>query len=174
MVCSSCSNRSGSMRCSRCKIMFYCNRECQAAHWSTHRNHCKKVQMSPQKLQLHFTAGPTVPPITFHEDIPAPFCQRDGPRDLTNQWLGQLVDSLEEKVLARYSGLPCVYCGKQAIRLHTTLTISLYENPPTVWCGGPPLCTKDRNDGCAIQARAEIEKVLQSPNFPPDAEIYQA
>ncbi|KAJ7713818.1 hypothetical protein B0H16DRAFT_1619956 [Mycena metata] len=154
MVCSSCSKRSGSMRCSRCKITFYCNRECQAAHWSTHKNHCKKVQMSPQKLQLHFTAGPTVPPITFHEDIPAAFCQ--------------------QKVLARYSGLPCFYCGKQAIRLHTTLTISLYENPPTVWCGGPPLCTKNRNDGCAIQARAEIEKVLQSPNFPPDAEIYQA
>ncbi|KAJ7736664.1 hypothetical protein B0H16DRAFT_1573456 [Mycena metata] len=142
MVCGSCSKASGSLRCSRCWPTTRQNRECQAAHWPTHKSHCKRVQMSPQKLQLHFTAGPTVPSITFHEVIPAAFSHHD--------------------------------CGKRAIRLHTTLTISLCENPPTVWIAGRSLCTKNRNDRCAVQARVEIEKVLRSPDFPSDAEIYKA
>ncbi|KAJ7021814.1 hypothetical protein C8F04DRAFT_259002 [Mycena alexandri] len=175
MVCGSCSKASGSLKCSRCRMMTYCNRECQAAHWHTHKIHCKRVEMSPQKLQLHFTVGRSGPPITFHENIPAAFCQRDAPRDLTSRWVSQLVDTHEEEVLVRHPGRPCLYCGKPAIKLHTTLAITLHGNPPTVFAMGQPLCTKNRNDGCAVQAQATIDQGLQSPDFPGrGTEIYKA
>ena len=31
------------MRCSRCKLVFYCGRDCQAAHWKSHKTVCKDV-----------------------------------------------------------------------------------------------------------------------------------
>ncbi|KAJ7349067.1 hypothetical protein DFH08DRAFT_134740 [Mycena albidolilacea] len=65
MVCSQCSNRSGALKCSRCKMMTYCNRECQAAHWPVHKKHCKPIQLSPKKLELHFTVNKSTKSITF-------------------------------------------------------------------------------------------------------------
>ncbi|KAJ7796861.1 hypothetical protein B0H14DRAFT_2913238, partial [Mycena olivaceomarginata] len=85
MVCGQCSNRSGALKCSRCKMMTYCNRECQAAHWPVHKIHCKPIQLSPQKLELHFTVNKSTKSITFLEDIPVLFCQRDAPRELTSR-----------------------------------------------------------------------------------------
>lgn len=40
--CSYCSQRSlNLLRCSRCKEMYYCSRECQRGHWREgHRDHC--------------------------------------------------------------------------------------------------------------------------------------
>ena len=30
------------MQCSKCEKVVYCDRECQSAHWKTHRPDCKK------------------------------------------------------------------------------------------------------------------------------------
>lgn len=39
-VCASCRKTGASMRCSRCRKLFYCSRECQRAHWKTHKTTC--------------------------------------------------------------------------------------------------------------------------------------
>ncbi|KAJ7187249.1 hypothetical protein C8R46DRAFT_1059250 [Mycena filopes] len=175
MVCGNCSKRTGSRKCSRCKMMTYCDRDCQAAHWPTHKLHCKVIAFSPKQLQMHFTVGRSGKPHTFHEDMPAAFAQRDAPRELTSRWISQLVDSHEEEVLARHPESTCLYCGKDAIKLFTTLAVTLTADPPTVFVLCQPLCTKDRNDACALQAQDTIDSGLSAPDFPgrESAEVYR-
>ncbi|KAJ7160026.1 hypothetical protein C8R43DRAFT_1105369 [Mycena crocata] len=173
MVCGNCTSASGSQKCGRCKMMTYCNRKCQTAHWPTHKIYCKPVQMSPQKLQLKFTIGRSGAPITFEEDIPAAFCQRDAPRDLTSRWVGNLVKTREETVLARLPGSVCVYCYKPAIKLHTTLALTLHGDPPTVFAVSQLLCTKNRYDACAVQSQETIDRAMAEPDFPEGGEIYR-
>jgi hypothetical protein len=33
--------RDGAKQCSRCQAVYYCSKECQEAHWRTHKKHCK-------------------------------------------------------------------------------------------------------------------------------------
>ncbi|KAJ7077014.1 hypothetical protein B0H15DRAFT_934141 [Mycena belliarum] len=166
MVCGKCSKPSGAQKCSRCKMMTYCNRECQTADWPKHKIHCKKIELSPQKLQMIFTVGRGGPPITFQENIPAAFCQRDAPRELTSRWVGQLVDTHEEEVLARSPGSTCLYCGRPAIKLQTTLAVTLVDKPPTALIVCQPICTKNRNDPCAIEAQKTMDDGMANPSFP--------
>ncbi|KAJ7652471.1 hypothetical protein DFH06DRAFT_1206203, partial [Mycena polygramma] len=173
MVCGNCSKASASKKCGRCKMMTYCNRECQIAHWPKHKIHCKPVELSPQKLQLIFTVGRNGPPIPFEEDIPALF-RRHAPRDMTSRWIGQLVDTHEEEVLSRSPGSLCLYCGKPAIKLQTTLAVTLTDDPPTAHVTCQPLCTKNRYDACALQALALMDSALKDPSFPSrEEDIYQ-
>jgi hypothetical protein len=84
------------------------------------------------------------------------------------------VNTHEEEVLARHPGSVCVYCFKPAIKLQTTLAITLLGDPPTVLVMGQPLCTKNRNDTCAIQAQETISRGIADPSFPGrGAEVYQ-
>ena len=40
-ACSYCSQHSDSLKkCSRCRLVQYCGRECQKKHWNTHKSHC--------------------------------------------------------------------------------------------------------------------------------------
>ena len=34
------------LRCGRCQIAYYCNKECQTAHWTLHKRFCIKVKLS--------------------------------------------------------------------------------------------------------------------------------
>ena len=34
----------GGKKCARCKQVHYCNRECQRAHWKTHKPNCKELK----------------------------------------------------------------------------------------------------------------------------------
>jgi len=68
--CRQCSSASKSLqKCGRCKIVCYCSKECQAAHWPTHKTNCKR----PNYL-LHFHLCPDDiddPPVTRTLNCPA-------------------------------------------------------------------------------------------------------
>ena len=41
-TCSYCSQHSDILKkCSRCRLVQYCGRECQKKHWNTHKSHCQ-------------------------------------------------------------------------------------------------------------------------------------
>jgi len=41
--CNKIAHSSGALsKCSRCKVVAYCSRECQAADWNTHKQSCQK------------------------------------------------------------------------------------------------------------------------------------
>ena len=40
--CGSCNNPNSKLKCSKCKLIYYCNRECQVKHWKEHKLICKK------------------------------------------------------------------------------------------------------------------------------------
>lgn len=40
--CARC-NRPGDQRCGKCKQLHYCSKECQKAHWATHKQTCTRV-----------------------------------------------------------------------------------------------------------------------------------
>ncbi len=44
--CAACDTRippgKSKSQCSECKLVYYCNKECQNAHWKQHRACCKK------------------------------------------------------------------------------------------------------------------------------------
>ena len=33
----------GRSKCSRCKAVWYCSRECQVKHWATHKTSCRDM-----------------------------------------------------------------------------------------------------------------------------------
>ena len=39
-TCAQC-DRCGNLRCGKCKQVHYCSKECQKAHWATHKQECK-------------------------------------------------------------------------------------------------------------------------------------
>ena len=44
-------------KCSRCKSVFYCSKECQKSHWKAHKANCKlapKVPVANEKLPIKF------------------------------------------------------------------------------------------------------------------------
>jgi hypothetical protein len=42
--CGSCAAANAGRKCGGCKQFFYCDRECQTAHWKLHRKECKYIQ----------------------------------------------------------------------------------------------------------------------------------
>jgi hypothetical protein len=38
--CGNCGNAEATSRCSRCRVIAYCNKDCQKAHWSLHKRMC--------------------------------------------------------------------------------------------------------------------------------------
>jgi MYND finger len=41
-VCSYCESDSAGKKCGACKLVWYCNRECQVAHYKVHKRECTK------------------------------------------------------------------------------------------------------------------------------------
>ena len=39
--CSNCDKPNSNLKCSKCKLVFYCSKECQVKDWSTHKLLCK-------------------------------------------------------------------------------------------------------------------------------------
>lgn len=43
-VCAKCNNTEGELKkCAKCKMVLYCNRECQTAHWKEHKKQCSRL-----------------------------------------------------------------------------------------------------------------------------------
>ncbi len=40
--CLYCDNKNCKLRCSSCKLIYYCNAECQRKSWIIHKKHCKR------------------------------------------------------------------------------------------------------------------------------------
>ncbi len=41
--CANCLKSNQSLRCKACKIVWYCDRDCQVAHWKRHKVDCKRL-----------------------------------------------------------------------------------------------------------------------------------
>jgi hypothetical protein len=48
------------MKCQRCKVAYYCNRECQVANWKSHKKMCKKVGIANVSQSVHKTSETTM------------------------------------------------------------------------------------------------------------------
>jgi len=40
--CLYCDNKNCKFNCSSCKLIYYCNKDCQKKSWFIHKNHCKR------------------------------------------------------------------------------------------------------------------------------------
>lgn len=54
IYCNACANEKPDKKCSKCKAVQYCNRECQRLHWFVHKKSCKRPVSSMT------SAGPTL------------------------------------------------------------------------------------------------------------------
>ena len=48
-LCPGCGVQPGRMRCSGCRAVWYCSRECQTSAWATHKRVCKRSQKNVKK-----------------------------------------------------------------------------------------------------------------------------
>ena len=60
LSCASCSlEKTNLLKCSRCKSVFYCSKECQKLHWKAHKPICQPIQKLPTpNLKLKFPQPP--------------------------------------------------------------------------------------------------------------------
>ena len=57
--CGNCGGKGAQKKCSRCGDIWYCNRDCQVAHWKVHKKDCKKqekIKLDPPDLS-HIPSG---------------------------------------------------------------------------------------------------------------------
>ena len=47
LVCGECFKVSPKHRCSKCKVLKYCSRDCQAASWGKHKKQCREERLKP-------------------------------------------------------------------------------------------------------------------------------
>ena len=57
-ACASCKEADAQMRCSNCKLIRYCSKQCQKNHWSKHKKICAKLK---SKKNQDNTTTPTIP-----------------------------------------------------------------------------------------------------------------
>uniref|UniRef100_UPI00398F4E39 ankyrin repeat and MYND domain-containing protein 2a n=1 Tax=Pristiophorus japonicus TaxID=55135 RepID=UPI00398F4E39 len=49
--CTACGEKGADKRCSICKMVIYCNQNCQKLHWFTHKKVCKKLKESREEQE---------------------------------------------------------------------------------------------------------------------------
>lgn len=52
-----CESKENTQRCARCKTVAYCSKECQKAHYDTHRSYCKERSNDLHRLNSAETAA---------------------------------------------------------------------------------------------------------------------
>lgn len=58
VYCDACNEENPSKKCSKCKSVQYCDRECQRLHWFIHKKTCGKTGNEPSSVQEAQTRGP--------------------------------------------------------------------------------------------------------------------
>ena len=81
-VCSVCS-REGARRCSRCKLKYYCSRECQNKDWKSHKAICEEIQKA---VEFKRSSG-SLP------DLPSKFLEEETLKESVSQFLSILSNS---------------------------------------------------------------------------------
>lgn len=61
MSCDHCGKSDNLFKCSSCKLAQYCDRNCQRAHWATHKHLCKRnaEESNNKHLEAHIQTPPT-------------------------------------------------------------------------------------------------------------------
>ena len=62
--CSTCGEESAPKKCSKCKAVQYCDRECQRLHWFMHKKACARLSQAPRESNK-----PPSPPATKMENL---------------------------------------------------------------------------------------------------------
>ncbi|KII84155.1 hypothetical protein PLICRDRAFT_57962 [Plicaturopsis crispa FD-325 SS-3] len=177
-------------QCSRCKSTTYCSKECQVAHWPSHKSQCRSgatgasgssssnttMKVPTKKMDLKFMIHAGVNDgldYNFKEDIPASYCTRTADRNLTSKFVDKLIDARELDIMRANRGKwKCLYCRtRTAVRLLNTPMVTLHAEPPTVLNVAQPLCEQGQ---CAREANARIESAMAKEDSPmKEAEIYK-
>ncbi|XP_072109481.1 ankyrin repeat and MYND domain-containing protein 2a [Mobula birostris] len=107
--CTACGEKGADKRCSICKMVIYCNQNCQKMHWFTHKKVCKKLketrekQEAKEKLKQNETkattsettraeaTGSSNPPLSTSDD-------GSGSKDLSTGAKAELKTSQEETI----------------------------------------------------------------------------
>lgn len=61
-MCSTCGEEKPAKKCSKCKVVQYCDRECQRLHWFVHKKAC--TRLSQQGIQTSVSSKPDPSEIT--------------------------------------------------------------------------------------------------------------
>ena len=77
-LCAYCHKGGDLSRCSSCRQSYYCNRDCQVAHWDVHCIVCQPGP--PQPAALPQGGAPVAPPTTFTYGAPSAYPQNGGGR----------------------------------------------------------------------------------------------
>ncbi|XP_064643870.1 ankyrin repeat and MYND domain-containing protein 2-like [Lineus longissimus] len=51
-LCTTCGKRKAEKKCSKCKMVNYCNQNCQKLHWGTHKKQCDYLAVQFEKLEV--------------------------------------------------------------------------------------------------------------------------
>lgn len=55
VICTTCGEPKAEKKCSACKSVQYCNKECQKLHWFSHKKHCKRLAIEYQNEQANIS-----------------------------------------------------------------------------------------------------------------------
>lgn len=51
-MCATCGEENATKKCSKCKQVQYCDRECQRLHWFTHKKECERTSTNIQSSMI--------------------------------------------------------------------------------------------------------------------------
>lgn len=103
--CLHCQRRGCTMKCSGCKSVYFCDRECQAKAWSIHLRHCKRDQFC-----LCIACGAPMPPSTPASDASA--AVTEGPRRCTECPVGYCSSKCYASIAAPHKEIDCPHFAR--------------------------------------------------------------
>jgi len=125
VACALCARTLPSMkRCTRCRAVLYCGRECQVKHWAAHKSACNQLP-EDMRERAHKLAGHVklqAPPVTGM--VPTPSWKLGAPSDL--DWARMEHGGAETRGKCSLTGFRCgcCCCGCGCNAAATTIAIN--------------------------------------------------